>query len=57
MEEKSKSSSVLCDLANEGKLCDIKNLAQSPEFICSSCGRIADYEENLCSPESMDEVC
>jgi hypothetical protein len=56
MEDKSKTSGVLCDLANEGKLGDIKNLAREPDFICSGCGRIAHSEENLCSPLSLDDV-
>jgi hypothetical protein len=56
MEAKGKDTSVLCDLANDGKLGDIKNLAREPDFICSGCGRIAHSGENLCSPVSLDDV-
>jgi hypothetical protein len=51
-----KNTSVLCDLANEGKRGDIKRLALDPEYICSGCGRIADDEESLCSPVSLEDV-
>jgi len=56
MEDKSKTSGVLCDLANEEKLGDIKKLAREPDFICSGCGRVAHSEENLCSPVSIGDV-
>jgi hypothetical protein len=55
-QSKSEASIVLCNLANEGKLGDIRNLAKDPDFMCSSCGRIAYDEGNLCSPVSLDCV-
>jgi hypothetical protein len=32
----------------------IRPLANEPKFICESCGRVANKEENLCRPTAMD---
>ncbi|MFW5798581.1 MAG: hypothetical protein ACOCXX_02890 [Planctomycetota bacterium] len=31
----------------------IKSLADNPQFICSSCGRVANSADNLCKPEPI----
>ena len=31
----------------------IKSLVNAPKFICATCGRVANKEENLCKPVSL----
>ena len=32
----------------------IKKLVNNPKFICKCCGRLANDEENLCNPTSLN---
>lgn len=40
----------LCMLASSGKIEEIKLLVKDPQFVCFSCGRVADQAGNLCNP-------
>ena len=46
----------LCDLASEKKLDEIKAYAKDPQFVCFSCGQVADDGENLCNPGAYYEM-
>jgi hypothetical protein len=47
--------SHLCALAGNKRIREIKDLAASPEFICGNCGRVADSEKHVCSPEPLNK--
>jgi hypothetical protein len=52
-----KDSSIrLCDLATSNKSDEIKKLAQDPQYVCFSCGQVADARENLCNPGAYYEM-
>jgi len=40
----------LCVLASNDEFEKIKTMTQSPKFICFNCGRVANFEKNLCNP-------
>jgi hypothetical protein len=40
----------LCVLASKEQFEQIMKLAQSPNFICFNCGRVAECDANLCNP-------
>lgn len=40
----------ICVLISEGKIDEVRELVQSPKFICFNCGRVADDAINLCNP-------
>jgi hypothetical protein len=46
----------ICDLANQEKTDEIKELVRDPQFMCSSCGRVADAKDNLCKPLAVYEL-
>ncbi len=46
----------ICALAAEKKMDVIKQLTQSPQYICANCGRAADSEENLCNPVHINQI-
>lgn len=46
----------ICDLASEKKLDEIKEFAKDPQFVCFSCGQVADARENLCNPGAYYEM-
>ena len=46
----------ICELADQNKFNQIKQLAQSPYYMCINCGRVADLEENLCNPLAIDKI-
>jgi hypothetical protein len=46
----------LCDLATSNKSDEIKNFAQDPQYVCFSCGQVADGRENLCNPGAYYEM-
>ena len=50
------SKQKICDLANEGKSDEIKKLAQHPDYMCFTCGRVADSEQNVCNPVTIDSI-
>lgn len=47
----------LCYLHNigyvESKLEKYKQLIRNPKFVCKGCGRAAQSDENLCTPEKL----
>jgi hypothetical protein len=52
-----KNSSIrLCDLATSNKSDEIKKFAQDPQYVCFSCGQVADARENLCNPGAYYEM-
>jgi len=44
----------LCVLVSEKRFDEIRALVRDPKFICWNCGRVADSEENLCNPMSLE---
>ena len=46
----------VCELANQKKFKQIKQLAQDPYYMCINCGRVADSENNLCNPLAFDKI-
>ena len=46
----------ICELAQQGKFNQIKQLAQNPYYMCINCGRVADSEKNLCNPLALDKI-
>jgi hypothetical protein len=46
----------LCDLAIRNKSDEIKKYAQDPQYVCFSCGQVADARENLCNPGAYYEM-
>jgi hypothetical protein len=45
----------LCVLASNDQIDRIKELTRNPEYICFNCGRVADCEDNLCNPMSLND--
>ncbi|MBU0634086.1 MAG: hypothetical protein KKB82_08690 [Candidatus Omnitrophica bacterium] len=45
----------LCVLASKGLFNEIRTLTKNAKFICFNCGRVADCEQNLCNPMSLDK--
>jgi len=43
----------LCELTKKLSLEEIKPLVDNPSFICFNCGRAANSDKNLCSPEPL----
>jgi len=47
----------LCYLVNmgyvENNFDDYKELVKDPKFVCKTCGRAANSEENLCQPRKL----
>jgi len=46
----------ICDLANEGKQAQINELSQHPDYLCFTCGRLADREESVCNPVDVSQL-
>ncbi len=46
----------ICALAAEGKMEQIKELAQNPQFLCANCGRVAASDDNLCNPVDLGQI-
>jgi hypothetical protein len=46
----------ICDLADQEKNDEIKELARDPQFMCFSCGRVANEKVNLCDPLAFYEL-
>lgn len=46
----------LCDIAGNERFDLIKELAKKPDFICMTCGRMADKAENLCNPMKAEDM-
>jgi len=40
----------ICVLVSEGRFEDIRELVNSPKYLCFNCGRVADKKTNLCNP-------
>jgi hypothetical protein len=45
----------LCVLASNDQIDRIKELTRNPQYICFNCGRVADCENNLCNPMSLED--
>jgi len=45
----------LCVLASAGRFEEIKGLTIKPKFICFNCGRVANFQKNLCNPMPLVE--
>ena len=45
----------LCVLASNERFEEIKELARKPQYICFNCGRVADCDDNLCNPMSLED--
>jgi hypothetical protein len=43
-------SGHLCVLASNEEFEKIKEVTKSPDYICFNCGRVANFEKNLCNP-------
>jgi hypothetical protein len=58
MEEKAtvKDKIRICDLAEEGKIEEMQEMVRDPQFMCFSCGRVANAKENLCNPLAVHEL-
>jgi hypothetical protein len=52
MEEKVR----ICDLAEQGKSEEMKELVHDPQFMCFSCSRVAHDKETLCNPRAFYEL-
>lgn len=46
----------ICQLANKIAIGEIKELVESPNFICENCARVARSSSNLCKPKSLEKV-
>ena len=46
----------ICQLAKKVAIRDIKELVDSPNFICENCARVAKSNSNLCKPKSLEKV-
>lgn len=46
----------ICQLAEEKKFGDIKQLILNPKYICANCGRAADSDDNLCNPVHVNQL-
>ena len=46
----------VCDLASQNKADEIKEFVKDPQFVCFSCGQVADARENLCNPGAYYEM-
>lgn len=45
----------LCVLASEGRLDEIKTLADKSAYVCFNCGRAARSRKNLCNPMPLKD--
>ncbi len=45
----------LCVLASKDLFDQIKEITRNPRFICFNCGRVADCDDNLCNPMSLQD--
>jgi len=46
----------ICDLASQNKADEIKEFVKDPQYVCFSCGQVADARENLCNPGAYYEM-
>ena len=46
----------ICDLASQNKADEIKEFVKDPQYVCFSCGQLADARENLCNPGAYYEM-
>lgn len=46
----------ICALADQQKYQEIKELVETPNYMCLNCGRVAQNPENLCSPSDMTNL-
>jgi hypothetical protein len=52
---KGNHSGHLCVLASNEQIDKIKELTRKPQYICFNCGRVADCDDNLCNPMSLED--
>ena len=46
----------ICQLAKKVAIGEIKELVDSPNFICENCARVAKSNSNLCRPKSLEKA-
>ena len=46
----------ICQLATKVALGEIRELVDSPNFICENCARVAKSDKNLCKPKSLEKI-
>jgi len=53
MEDKKR---MICDLANADQQEQINELSKHPDYMCFTCGRLADSKDNLCNPVDVGRM-
>ncbi len=50
------SDEKVCSISSAGDPSDLqrlRRLVRNSRYVCASCGRTANHEENLCAPEEL----
>lgn len=46
----------ICQMAKKVATGEIKELVESPQYICENCARVAKSDTNLCRPASLQNI-
>jgi hypothetical protein len=46
----------ICQLAEKVAIGEIRELVESPNYICENCARVAKSNTNLCRPQSLEKA-